>query len=100
MSLVCYNFANKDGLTDFTCGLTPDYAVENDLFSTLEFGDPSDPLFAKAIELITGKTSQTTVCSNMSQQSFATKYMLMDVMNSKLNDNKGGFVKVRTGLVE
>lgn len=100
MSLVAYKFANKDGLTDFTGGLTPDYAVENDLFSTLEFGDPSDPLFAKAIELITGKTSQTTVCSNMSQQSFATKYMLMDVMNSKLNVNKGGFVEVRTGLVE
>lgn len=55
MSLVAYKYANKDGFTDFTGGLEPVHNVEDDIFSSTPFGDPSEPCLAKAIELITGK---------------------------------------------
>ncbi|MBR5856997.1 MAG: PDZ domain-containing protein [Bacteroidales bacterium] len=100
MSLVAYKYANKDGFTDFTGGLKPDHEVKNDYLSALPFGDTADPLFAKAIELITGKTSQAAVCSNLSQQSFAAGYRVMDGMTGKLNVNKGGLVKVRADIVK
>jgi carboxyl-terminal processing protease len=48
-------FSNTEGYTDFTDGLTPDHEIADDLFSALPFGDVSDAMVAKAIELITGK---------------------------------------------
>lgn len=48
-------YSNSVGFTDFKDGLTPDYAIEDDLFDAKPFGDESDPLLGKAIELITGQ---------------------------------------------
>lgn len=48
-------YANANGYTDFEKGLTPDFLIKDDLFFALPFGDTSDPMLAKAIELITGK---------------------------------------------
>lgn len=91
MSLVGYKYANKDGLTDFTGGLKPDHAVENDLFSALPLGDESDPLFAKAIELITGKVSSGTfeISSKDRVGCIASN------MTETLNQDKGGMVEVK-----
>jgi C-terminal processing protease CtpA/Prc len=51
---VVYKFANRDGKTDFKNGLPPDYLLKETLpFGAL--GTTADPLFAKAIELITGE---------------------------------------------
>jgi C-terminal processing protease CtpA/Prc len=50
-------YANSSGYTDFVDGLAPDYVVSDDLFSAVPFGDTSDPMLDKAIELITGKKS-------------------------------------------
>ena len=50
------NYANADGYTDFVNGLAPDYEIDDNLITAVEFGDTSDPLLAKAIELATGKS--------------------------------------------
>jgi len=49
-------FSNADGYTDFADGLPPDYEIDDDLFAAVPFGDTSDPLLAKALELATGKS--------------------------------------------
>jgi C-terminal processing protease CtpA/Prc len=49
-------FANSSGFTDFVNGLTPDYTVEDNLVNAVQFGDISDPLVAKAVSLISGKS--------------------------------------------
>lgn len=48
-------YSNTAGYTDFADGLTPDYSIEDDLVYAVPFGDTSDPMTAKAIELATGK---------------------------------------------
>lgn len=53
---VVMKYANADGYTDFADGLIPDYEMEDDVFDAVPFGDPSDPMLAKAIELATGKS--------------------------------------------
>lgn len=47
-------YANINGYTDFVKGLTPDYIIYDNLLSAVPFGDTSDPMVAKAINLITG----------------------------------------------
>ena len=42
--------------TDFVDGLTPDYPIDDELIGAVPFGDVSDPMMAKAIELATGVT--------------------------------------------
>ena len=99
MSLVAYKYTNKDGLTDFTGGLKPDYAVKNDVFSALPFGDTSEPLFAKAIELITGKVSSSTRAAL--QKAFNDgSCSVVPGMTNNLNQNKGGMIKVKGVCVE
>jgi carboxyl-terminal processing protease len=49
-------FANADGFTDFVNGLTPDYTIQDDLVNAAQFGDVSDPMVAKALSLISGKS--------------------------------------------
>jgi C-terminal processing protease CtpA/Prc len=56
MMPIVTRFSNADGYTNFKDGLTPDYLVKDDLFPAAPFGDPSDPMIAKAIELSTGKS--------------------------------------------
>lgn len=56
MMPIVMKYANANGYTDFANGLTPDYPIEDDLFSAVPFGDTSDPMLAKAIELATGKS--------------------------------------------
>ncbi len=48
-------YSNNDGFTDFVNGLQPDYEVKDDLFDAVPFGDTTDPMLAKAIDLATGK---------------------------------------------
>lgn len=54
---VTLKYANADGITDFRNGLEPDYEVVEDLLAPKPIGDTSDPLLAKALEIITGETS-------------------------------------------
>jgi len=54
MMPIVSKYANADGYTDFVNGLTPDHKLAATLF--VAFGDTSDPMLAKAIELATGKS--------------------------------------------
>jgi carboxyl-terminal processing protease len=51
---IVFKYANKSGKTDFVNGLIPDHFIEDDAFNALPFGDTSDPMMARAVELITG----------------------------------------------
>ncbi|MGD9930983.1 MAG: S41 family peptidase [Mangrovibacterium sp.] len=61
---IVLKYANTFGYTDFKDGLTPDYVVEDDVLAGIPFGDTSDPMVAKAIELITGQTTTVAVAKS------------------------------------
>ena len=62
LSLVVYKFVNKDGFTEFKGGIAPDLEVEDDgLMAGIPLGDPSDPMIAKAISLITGTETKAAL---------------------------------------
>ena len=58
---IVMKYANIDGYTDFADGLIPDYQLDDDPLSSIPFGDTSDPMVAKAIELATGVNVLATV---------------------------------------
>jgi carboxyl-terminal processing protease len=47
-------YSNSAGFTDFKNGLYPDYPIEDNLFDAKPFGDVTDPMLGKAVEVITG----------------------------------------------
>lgn len=50
---VVMKYANASGYTDFKDGLIPDYEMEDDLLGAVPLGDPTDPMLAQAVSLIT-----------------------------------------------
>ena len=54
MMPIIMKFSNIQGFTDFEDGLFPDHMVEDDPIEGIPFGDTSDPMVAKAIEIATG----------------------------------------------
>jgi C-terminal processing protease CtpA/Prc len=54
MQPIVIRYANSEGVTDFRDGFAPDFLVDDDLFAGIPLGDKTDPLFAAAIENITG----------------------------------------------
>jgi C-terminal processing protease CtpA/Prc len=53
---IVMKFSNANGFTDFVNGLTPDYTVDDDLTTAVPFGDITDPLLAKVLQLAAGKS--------------------------------------------
>lgn len=51
---IILKYANAEGVSDFKDGFMPDHSVKDDIFSKIPLGDENEPLFAKAISLITG----------------------------------------------
>ncbi|MBD0776619.1 carboxyl-terminal protease [Maribacter sp. ANRC-HE7] len=49
---------NADGFSDYTSGLVPDIELEEDLENLGAWGDPNEPLLARAIQEITGATGK------------------------------------------
>ena len=49
---------NSVGYLDYTAGFAPDILLEEDVFNLGTFGDPNEPMLARAIEDITGITSK------------------------------------------
>ena len=47
-------YANSQGVTDFKDGISPDIAVDDDLFSPIPLGDKTEAMLKVAIEDITG----------------------------------------------
>lgn len=56
MMPIVTKFSNVDGYTDFVNGLAPDYSIQDDPITAVPFGDVTDPMVAKALTLITGKS--------------------------------------------
>ncbi len=56
MQPICFKSSNSNDVTDFVNGLAPDYHVEEDYTNLLPFGNPDEPLFKAAIDLIEGNT--------------------------------------------
>ena len=58
--LMVYRYADKNGDVSFSGGLVPDIDAEEDYFPLYPLGDERDPLFGKALEMITGESSVRT----------------------------------------
>lgn len=59
MQPIVFKYANALGYTDFDEGLEPDVFVEENIVDLKPFGDISDPMLAKALEMITGTAPST-----------------------------------------
>jgi len=54
MQPIVIKYSNAEGFTDFVGGIAPDFEIEDNLLYAKPFGNPEDPLLAKALEEITG----------------------------------------------
>lgn len=66
MQPIVFKVVNKNGEGDYTEGIDPDVTLEETLNNLGQLGDPAEPLYAKAIQLITA--------NGRSSNSFGTKY--------------------------
>jgi carboxyl-terminal processing protease len=66
---IVMKYANINGYTDFINGLSPNYNIKDEVIDAPAFGDFSDPLMAKAINLIAGTNYSTTSTELKSQHS-------------------------------
>ena len=56
---------NADGFYDYTSGLVPDIELQEDLTNLGTWGDPNEPLLARAIQEITGATGKRSFVVQM-----------------------------------
>ena len=96
ISLIVFKFVNKDGLTDFKDGLAPTYKVEEDWTNLLPFGHEDDPLVAKALELITGKS---VVDKRSVTRTLSPTYQLLE-NQEMISPLKGGMNKIVKGMFD
>jgi C-terminal processing protease CtpA/Prc len=80
---IVVRYANSQGVTDFKDGFAPDILVDDDLFAGIPLGDKNDPLFAAAIENITG--SPVIAMKNARME---IPYKIFDRGFSKYDKNK------------
>lgn len=80
---IVVRYANSQGVTDFRDGFAPNILVDDDLFAGIPLGDKNDPLFAAAIENITG-----TPVIAMKKASVEIPYKIFDRGFSKYDENK------------
>lgn len=59
MQPLVFKFTNSLGFSDFNNGLVPDIVIDDNLLYAKQFGDITDPIVAKALELITGTSPLT-----------------------------------------
>ncbi len=81
---IVLRYANANGVTDFKDGFAPDILVYDDLFDAKPLGDVEDPLFAAAIEDITG----TSVVAQKSASVPTIPHSIFDRGFSKFDKNK------------
>ncbi|GBF20010.1 MULTISPECIES: S41 family peptidase [Arenibacter] len=66
---------NSEGFSDYTLGLTPDVVLAEDLADLGVLGDINEPLFARAIQEITGVSAK---------KDFSVKMPVNEISNSKM----------------
>jgi len=85
MYLMAYRYADKTGDTSFSGGLIPDYPVEeNYSYALPPLGDERDPLFGKAIELITGESVSTRSAQSLPHPHKIDGVNLRSPLNGKM----------------
>ncbi len=56
---IVLKYSNASGFTDFTDGLVPDYYMKDNIIEARPFGDITDPMLGKAVELASGVSLAT-----------------------------------------
>lgn len=67
---IVMKYANAEGKTDFKDGLEPDIYLEENPFVSVPFGDLNDPLFARAVNEISGFTVKSSVLNQKKPENF------------------------------
>ena len=87
MYLMVYRYADRDGDTSFSGGLVPNiYAEEAYEYLLPQLGDERDPLFGKAIELITGESVSTRSAKSLPHPHTIDNVRLRSPLNGKMID--------------
>jgi hypothetical protein len=85
MYLMVYRYANRTGDTSFSGGLIPDYQIEEDYSYVLPpLGDEHDPLFGKALDLITGEAIRTRSAQSQPHPHVIDGVNLRSPLNGKM----------------
>ena len=85
MYLMVYRYADKNGDTSFSGGLTPNYYMEEDYnYALPPLGNECDPLFGKAIELITGESVNTRSAQSLPHPHTIDGVNLRSPLNGKM----------------
>ena len=85
MYLMVYRYADKTGDTSFSGGLIPNFLVEEDYSHVLPpLGDERDPLFGKAISLITGESVSTRSAQSLPHPHTIDGVTLRSLLNGKM----------------
>jgi C-terminal processing protease CtpA/Prc len=83
MMPIVMKYSNISGYTDFIDGVPPDHDIEDDLVDAVPFGDPTDPMIAKAIELATGKSIPVRKAGSRADMNF--RQIVPKEMNARNN---------------
>ena len=86
-----YQFTNKDNIS-FVNGLAPQYEASENIWNMANIGDQSDPMLAKALEVITGTRSAFT----RSVAPDDPEYRLVPAAQTKTNALDGKMIDLRT----
>ena len=82
---------NSVGFSDYTAGFTPDIELDEDVFNLGSFGDPNEPMLARAIEEITGVSSKRASKGRFQEparyREFKTPEMELMILDKPLNFN-------------
>ena len=73
MYLMIYRFSNKNGYPQSVNGLVPDILALEDELCLVPFGDKSDPLLGRALELITGEVYMKTFSAPVNRSLFSAE---------------------------
>ena len=106
---IVMKYANANGYTDFTDGLTPDYEIYDDfvyddssindnLIYYYPLGNTSDGMTKKAIQLIAGL--KTTSVATRSKSIFTDQFSKFIPMDKKINLKRNLFVPVKSEIEE
>ncbi|MEM1257209.1 MAG: S41 family peptidase [Bacteroidota bacterium] len=83
---------NAVGFFDYTAGFPPDVALDEDVFNLGTFGDPNEPMLARAIEAITNASSKATSQSRFQEplgyQEFDTPEMELMILDKPVHLGK------------
>lgn len=67
---IVLKYANSEGVTEFKNGLDPDYPIEDQILGASPFGNLSDPILAKTLEVITGVNPMPAVKKSLLRQNY------------------------------